>query len=153
MNLICRSPAPTPRRRWIAGLAGLACVPALAQAPAPAPATPAAAGFVSAPLISAPISGDDTKEAVLVSATLAVGASTPVHRHPGDCIGTVVEGTVEMRVPGQEPRRYTAGQGYASPRGTVHQLVNVGTTPARILNTLVVDKGRPRIDPVAVEAK
>ncbi|MBI5256316.1 MAG: cupin domain-containing protein [Burkholderiales bacterium] len=133
-------------------LAALACLPAMAQTPPPA--SPQGSGFVSAPLISAPITGDDGKEAVLVSATLAVGAATPVHRHPGDCIGTVVEGTIEMRIPGQEPRRYNAGQAYTSARGTTHQLVNVGTTPARFLNTLLVDKGKPRIEPVAApEAK
>ncbi len=128
---------------------------ALAQTPAPASAAAGttAPGFVSRPIAFAPISGDDTKEAVLITATLAAGAATPVHTHPGDCIGTVVEGAIEMRIAGQPPKRYVAGEAYSSPRGTVHQLANVGEGPARFLNTLIVDKGKPRIQPQAGEAR
>ena len=123
-------------------------------APSPPPAAPApGAGFVATPLSVMPLTGDAQREAVIVSATLAVGASAPLHTHPGDCIGAVVEGDVEMRIPGQEPRRYTAGQSFTNPRGTVHQLVNVGTAPARYLSTLIVDKGQPRTVPQAAPAR
>ncbi len=124
-----------PTLALAAGLAALGSA-ALAQA----------AGFASTTLITSPITGDDTREAVLATATLAPGAATPVHSHPGDCIGTVIEGTIELRIPGKEARRYAAGEAYANPRGTVHQLVNVGSTPVRIVNTLLVDKGKPRLE-------
>lgn len=124
--------------------AAAAALAGVAGAQTAAPAAPG--GFVSAQLLVAPLSGDDTKELVLATATLAPGAATPVHRHPGDCIGSVIEGTVELRVPGQPPQRFDAGQAYSSPRGTTHQLANIGSAPARILNTLVVDKGKPRLE-------
>jgi quercetin dioxygenase-like cupin family protein len=39
------------------------------------------------------------------------------------------------------------------PRGTVHGFRNVGNTPARLTNALVVDKGKPRIVPQPSQAK
>lgn len=51
------------------------------------------------------MSGDAAREMVLLSATLAPGGAVPLHTHPGDCIGSMVEGTVELVVEGREPRR------------------------------------------------
>lgn len=103
-----------------------------------------APGFVATPLLVSPISGDETKEIAFIDVTMAPGASAPPHMHPGDCYGVVIEGTVELRVEGQEPRRFSAGQVWHNPRGPVHVFTNVGDTPAHLLNTLVVDKGKPR---------
>lgn len=99
------------------------------------------------PLQASPVTGDATKELVLLSVTLAPGAAVPPHTHPGDCIGSVVEGTVELLVAGQPPRRVSAGEAYTNTRGTVHGFRNVGDGPARLLNNLHVDKGAPRSQP------
>ena len=140
-----RITTPVGRMSLVTGasLLAAACAqtPATVSAPAAAPS-----GFVSSPLQVAPVTGDNNRESVLISGSFSPGASTPMHRHPGDCIGTIVEGTIEMRIPGQEAKRYSAGQAYNNPRGVVHQLVNVGATPARVLNTLLVDKGKPRLE-------
>jgi len=72
------------------------------------------------------------------------GASSPRHTHPGDCYGAVLEGTVELVVDGSEARRFSGGQAWHNPRGPVHYFRNVGDTPARLINTLIVDKGKPR---------
>ena len=56
----------------------------------------------------------------------------------------MLEGTVELFVEGQESRRFDAGQAWHNPRGPVHYFKNVGSTPARLVNTLIVDKGKPR---------
>ena len=101
-------------------------------------------GFVNKPMLVSPISGDEAKEVVLNDVSMAPGASSPRHTHPGDCYGAVIDGTVELRVEGQEPRRFSARQVWHSPRGLVHEFTNVGDTPARLVNTLVVDKGKPR---------
>ena len=101
-------------------------------------------GFDSKPILTSPISGDDQKEIVVISVAIAPGGSSPPHTHPGDCVGTVVEGQIELRAVGKDPRQVSAGTAFANPRGTVHQFVNSSDKPARLLTTLVVEKGKPR---------
>jgi quercetin dioxygenase-like cupin family protein len=117
---------------------------------ASAPAVPL---FVSKPVLVSPVTGDDKKEMVLMSVAIQPTGMVPMHTHPGDCVGTVVEGTLELLVDGQPPKRIAAGDAYANLRGTPHGFRNVGDTPARLLNSLVVDKGAPRVQPAAVPAK
>jgi quercetin dioxygenase-like cupin family protein len=105
-------------------------------------------GFVAKPLLQSTVERDENKEAALLAITIAPGGSSGRHTHPGDCYGTVVEGTVELRVEGREPRRVSAGEAWHNPRGAIHELRNVGDTPVRVVNTLVVDKGKPRMQPV-----
>lgn len=128
----------------VLSLGVLAAAAALAQ-PASAPPEPL---VVTRPLIASPVTGDDKKEIVLMSVTLQPTGAVPLHTHPGDCVGSVLEGTVELLVDGQPPRRVAAGDTYANPRGTPHGFRNVGDAPARLLNSLVVDKGAPRVQPV-----
>jgi quercetin dioxygenase-like cupin family protein len=105
-------------------------------------------GFVARPMIQSTVEGDASKEAAVLAIAIAPGGTSGRHTHPGDCYGTVVEGTVELRVEGREPRRVTAGEAWHNPRGAVHELRNPADAPARVVNTLVVDKGTPRMQPV-----
>ena len=73
--------------------------------------------------------------------------AVPMHIHPGDCVGSVTEGAVELLVEGQAPRRVVAGEAYSNLRGTAHGFRNVGDTQAKLLNSLLVDKGVPRVLP------
>ena len=114
---------------------------------------PAAPLFVSKPIIASPVSGEDKKEIVLMSVSIQPTGAVPMHTHPGDCVGSVLEGTVELLVDGQPPRRVAAGDTYANPRGTPHGFRNPGDAPARLLNSLLVDKGVPRVQPVAAPAR
>jgi len=105
-------------------------------------------GFAAKPLLQSTVEGDEKKEAALLAITIAPGGSSGRHTHPGDCYGTVIEGTVELRVEGREPRRVSAGEAWHNPRGAIHELRNVGDTPVRVVNALMVDKGKPRMQPV-----
>jgi quercetin dioxygenase-like cupin family protein len=105
-------------------------------------------GFKATPLLQSTFGDDASKDAVVLSVELALASSTGRHTHPGDCYGTVVEGVVELHVDGREPRWLPAGQAYHNPRGTIHEFRNVGEKPARLVNTMVVDKGKPRMQPV-----
>jgi quercetin dioxygenase-like cupin family protein len=109
--------------------------------------------FSSKPVQSSPVTGDASKEILLLSVSIAPGGAVPTHVHPGDCVGSVVEGSVELIVDGKEPRRLSAGESHANPRGTVHSFRNTSGSQARLLNTLVIDKGAPPVQPVAVQAK
>jgi quercetin dioxygenase-like cupin family protein len=121
--------------------------PAASVAPSGTP-VPAAGvsrpGFDSKPIHVAALSDDEHKEVVMISVAIAPGGSSPAHTHPGDCVGTVVDGQIELRALGKDPRRVQAGDAFGNPRGTVHQFVNVGDKPVRMITTLVVDKGKPR---------
>lgn len=105
-------------------------------------------GFTAKPMVQSSVEGDQNKDAVMLAIAIAPGGSSGRHTHPGDCYGTVVEGAVELRVEGREPRRVSAGEAWHNPRGVIHELRNVGDSPSRVVNTLVVDKGKPRMQPV-----
>jgi len=107
--------------------------------------------FAAKPLLQSTVGGDESKEAVVLSITIAPGGSSGRHTHPGDCYGTVVDGAAELRIEGREPRRVSAGDAWHTTRGSVHELRNVGETPVRAVNTLVVDKGKPRMQPVRAD--
>lgn len=63
------------------------------------------------------------------------------HTHPGDCVGSLVEGAVERLGEGREPTVVPSGEGYKNLGGTVHGFRNVGQVPAKLVNSFVVDKG------------
>lgn len=133
-----------PRSAIVLAVAFLssACVAQPPSASAPA------STFVSKPLQVSPITGDDKKEIVLISVSMPSGGSVPLHTHPGDCVGSVAAGEVELLVQGQAARKLAVGESYSNPRGTVHGFRNMGSGEARLLNNLVADKGVPRMVPV-----
>ena len=109
-------------------------------------AVPAAWAQVT-PLLKAPVSGADHKQAVIVSGQMPPGGTTGRHTHPGDEYTVVLEGTLELHAEGRAPRRVSAGEAYHNPRGLVHEARNVGDGPARVSITFVVDKGKPVTQP------
>lgn len=109
--------------------------------------------YASKPIMVSPLTGDEKKEIVLLSVSIQPAGAVPMHTHPGDCVGSVLEGAVELLVEGQAPRRVGAGEAYGNLRGTVHGFRNVGDVQAKLLNSLVVDKGVPRVQPAAQTPK
>jgi quercetin dioxygenase-like cupin family protein len=63
------------------------------------------------------------------------------HKHPGEEIIYVLEGSLEYRIDGREPRTYTAGEALTVPAETVHSVHGTGTE----LATYIVEKGKPFI--------
>jgi quercetin dioxygenase-like cupin family protein len=108
-----------------------------------------APGLAVKPLLRTTLSGDATKESVMVSAEFAPGATTGRHTHPGDEYTFVLQGTLEISGEGREPRRVTVGDVYHNPRGLIHEARNVGDGPARVSITFVIDKGQPITQPAA----
>jgi quercetin dioxygenase-like cupin family protein len=72
----------------------------------------------------------------------APGASFPAHKHPGEEIIYVLEGTIEYVVEGK-PVTLKAGDVLFVPYGTVHAARNVGAGNAAELATYVIEKGKP----------
>jgi quercetin dioxygenase-like cupin family protein len=67
------------------------------------------------------------------------------HKHPGEEIIYVLEGTLEYQVEGKPPTTIKAGEVFFVPAGTIHAVKNVGTGNAAELATYVVEKGKPLI--------
>jgi quercetin dioxygenase-like cupin family protein len=65
------------------------------------------------------------------------------HKHPGEEIIYVLEGSLEYQVDGQSPTTVDAGQVFFVPAETVHAVRNVGGGKGVELATYVVDKGKP----------
>ena len=70
------------------------------------------------------------------------------HKHPGEEIIYVLEGTLEYAVDGREPKTYGAGDALLVPAETPHSVRNVGSGNAAELATYIVDTGKPFIVPV-----
>lgn len=109
------------------------------------PASAQMAGITVKPLLNAGLSGDDTRQTTIQMVEIAAGAALPTHTHSGDEYVTVLEGTLELRVEGQEPQRVNAGESFHNPRGVIHQTRNVGDGIVRLINTLVHDRNQPLI--------
>jgi quercetin dioxygenase-like cupin family protein len=65
------------------------------------------------------------------------------HKHPGEEVIYVLEGTLEYDIEGQGRRTVRAGEALMVPPETVHSVKNVGSGDAAELATYFVEKGRP----------
>lgn len=76
------------------------------------------------------------------------GVTSGRHTHPGEEIGYVLEGQVELIIDGRPPTVAKAGEAFFVPAGLIHEGKNIGKTAAKILATYVVEKGKPVSTPV-----
>ena len=74
-----------------------------------------------------------------------IGPEAPVirHKHPGEEVIYVLEGTLEYAIDGREPLTVSAGEALTVPAETVHAVRNVGSGNAAELATYFVEKGKP----------
>jgi quercetin dioxygenase-like cupin family protein len=83
------------------------------------------------------------REVVQARADFDPGAAIGKHTHPGEEIGYLLEGTLELQIEGKPPRTLKAGDVFFVPAGTVHAAKNVGSGNAKVLATYVAEKGKP----------
>ena len=79
----------------------------------------------------------------LVAVTIAVGGREGLHTHPGTLVGQVQEGELMLEQQGLPTRTYKAGESFSVKQGQVHEGMNHGKTPIKILVTVVAEKGKP----------
>lgn len=87
-------------------------------------------------------------EAAQVRVDFAPGAFAPMHKHPGEEIAYVIEGSLEYELDGRKPVTLKAGQSLFIPSGVAHSARNVGLGKASELATYIVTKGSPIVVPV-----
>ena len=91
----------------------------------------------------------DKRETVQARIDIAPGATANWHRHPGEEIIYVLEGTLEYQLEGKSPVTLEAGQVLFVPSGVAHKARNPGTTNGAELATYIVEKGKPLVVPAA----
>ena len=67
------------------------------------------------------------------------------HKHPGEEIIYVLEGSLEYQVEDKPPTTVKAGEVFFVPAETSHAVKNAGTANAAELATYVVEKGKPLV--------
>ena len=79
----------------------------------------------------------------LIGVTIAAGAREGQHTHPGTLVGQVQEGELMLEKQGLPTQTYKAGESFSVKPGQIHEGMNHGKTPIKILVTLVAEKGKP----------
>ncbi len=85
------------------------------------------------------------REVIQVRVELDSGVTFGRHRHPGEEIIYVLEGSWEYQVEGKPPVTLEAGDVLFIPAGTIHAAKNVGRGDAAELATYIVEKGKPLV--------
>jgi len=90
---------------------------------------------------------DIGREGVEMLIEIPAGVSSARHSHPGDDFGYVIDGTIVLQVDGKPPLTVKAGEAFFTARGHVHNARNIGSRPARVVDTYIIDTGQPVVIP------
>jgi quercetin dioxygenase-like cupin family protein len=107
----------------------------------------AQAGFSRVVLQDQPLSVAG-RHAVTARADFGPGAAAGRHAHPGEELGYILEGTVELSVQGRPTVTLKPGDVFYIPSGVPHDGRNPGATKAALLSTFVAEQGKPLSTPV-----
>jgi quercetin dioxygenase-like cupin family protein len=83
------------------------------------------------------------REIVQVLTEIPVGVESGWHTHPGEEVGYIVAGTVEMRIRDAATLTLHAGDGFLIPPRTPHNARDLGPGTGRMLSTYIVEIGQP----------
>ena len=103
-------------------------------------------GFTRTPLQSQDLSIPN-KVVVQARAEFDPGVAAGKHTHPGEEIGYILEGQLELKVDGQPIRIVKAGEVFFVPAGLIHDGINNSNVKTKVLATYVVEKGKPVASP------
>jgi quercetin dioxygenase-like cupin family protein len=83
------------------------------------------------------------REVVQVLTRIPVGVESGWHTHPGEEVGYILAGTVEVQVEGRPPQVLRAGDGFLVPPRTPHNARDLGPGTGEMLSTYLVEIGEP----------
>ena len=81
--------------------------------------------------------------AALVRVDVPVGAREGRHRHPGTLVAYVAEGNFTLDYEGKPTLQLKAGDTFAVEPGQIHEGMNKGTVPVRLIANFVFPKDQP----------
>jgi quercetin dioxygenase-like cupin family protein len=83
------------------------------------------------------------REVVQVDTEIPPGVASGWHVHPGEEVGYIAAGEVEMMVAGRQTVVLRAGDGFFIPPRTPHNARDVGAETGRMLSTYIVETNQP----------
>ena len=83
------------------------------------------------------------REIVQVLTEIPVGVESGWHTHPGEEVGYIIAGIVEMAIQGRSTLTLQAGDGFLVPPRTPHNARDIGPGTGHMLSTYIVEAGQP----------
>jgi quercetin dioxygenase-like cupin family protein len=113
-------------------------------------ATPAHTQSKANTLLTQELTNLENKEVLMLTVEYGPGQSSAPHRHNAHTFVYVLEGSVVMGVQGKDPVKLEPGQTFYESPDDVHAVARNAsdTRPAKILVTMIKEKGAPATVPV-----
>jgi len=83
------------------------------------------------------------REIIQVLTEIPAGVESGWHMHPGEEVGYILAGTVEVTIEGRPPQVLQAGDGFLVPPRTPHNARDLGPGTGEMLSTYLVEIGEP----------
>ncbi|HEX8488732.1 MAG TPA: cupin domain-containing protein [Propionibacteriaceae bacterium] len=80
---------------------------------------------------------------VQVRTEIPAGVASGWHTHPGEEVGYIVAGTVQMEIRDQPTLTLQPGDGFLIPPRTPHNALDLGPETGQMLSTYLVESGEP----------
>ncbi|MEP6648352.1 MAG: cupin domain-containing protein [Lapillicoccus sp.] len=83
------------------------------------------------------------RDIVQVLTEIPVGVASGWHTHPGEEVGYIIAGTIQMEIRDRPSLLLHAGDGFLIPPRTPHNALDLGPGTGMMLSTYVVEAGQP----------
>jgi quercetin dioxygenase-like cupin family protein len=83
------------------------------------------------------------REIVQVLTEIPAGVESGWHMHPGEEVGYILAGTVEMSIEGKPTLTLKAGDPFLMPPRTPHNALDLGPETGMMLSTYIVEPDEP----------
>jgi quercetin dioxygenase-like cupin family protein len=83
------------------------------------------------------------REIVQVLTEIPAGVESGWHMHPGEEVGYILAGTVQMQIKDQPTLTLRAGDPFLMPPRTPHNALDLGPETGQMLSTYIVEVGQP----------
>lgn len=107
--------------------------------PASTTPTDALAGTLKRTELQHAASSIPGREIVQVLTEIPVGVESGWHMHPGEEVGYILAGTVQMEIDGQPTLTLHAGDPFLMPPSTPHNALDLGPETGMMLSTYIVE--------------
>jgi quercetin dioxygenase-like cupin family protein len=83
------------------------------------------------------------RDIVQVRTEIPAGVASGWHTHPGEEVGYIVAGTVQMEIQDRPTLTLRPGDGFLIPPRTPHNALDLGPDTGQMLSTYIVEVGQP----------
>lgn len=91
--------------------------------------------------------GSTGREVTLQIVEFPAGAAEVPHTHPGELVGYLLEGSLDLMVEGKPMASLKEGDGFIIEGGKVHAAKNTAKGSSKLLATVILEKGKPASAP------